>query len=279
MFIDWAPDPLHNHGGVTAFEQMLFIESLDAMANVLDALGREGAATYRKRANSLRAEIVPLFWNDKKGGLMHLLRDDGTLDGQLTRYPNMFGLGWGYFNAKQRDSVLKNVIFNDDVMAIQTPYMRFYELDALCGLGMQTNVHDTVRSYWGGMLAEGATSFWELYNPKEKGVEKYAMYRRPFGKSLCHAWGAGPIYLFGRHLLGVRPVKPGFAEYEVMPTLAGLAWIEGTVPTPHGEIRVSCRDGILSVMGDGHGTGTLVLPDGIRRAIPPHGFQSPVHGL
>ena len=278
MFIDWAPEKLHNNGGVTSFEQMLLVESLASLANVLDVLGRDGAAAYRKRANSLRAQIVPLFWNDEKGGLMHLLRDDGTLDGQLTRYPNMFGLEWGYFNAEQRQRVLRDVILNDSVMEIQTPYMRFYELDALCGLGMHTNVLDIVRAYWGGMLDEGATSFWELYNPKEKGLEKYAMYKRPFGKSLCHAWGAGPIYLFGRHILGVCPVKPGFAEYEVRPNLAGLSWVEGSVPTPHGEIRVSYRDGVLSITGDGHGIGMLFLPGDIPRKIPPHGFRGRVQG-
>ena len=268
MFIDWAPEPLHNSGGVTSFEQMLLVESLTAMANVLDALERDGAETYRRRADSLRAEIVPLFWSREKGGLMHLLRDDGTLDGQLTRYSNMFGLGWGYFNDMERGSVLENVIFNRSVMEIQTPYMQFYELDALCGLGMHENVLDAVKSYWGGMLAEGATSFWELYNPKEKGSEKYAMYGRPFGKSLCHAWGAGPIYLFGRHVLGVTPTKPGFSEYEIRPNPTGLLWFEGRVPTPHGEIDVAYSDGVLSVSGDGYGAGTLILPDGIRRIIP-----------
>lgn len=268
MFIDWAPETLHNNGGVTSFEQMLLVESLTSLANVLDALGRDGAVAYRERADKLRAEIVPLFWSKERGGLMHLLRDDGTIDGQLTRYPNMFGLGWGYFNVEQRESVLKNIIFNDSVMEIQTPYMRFYELDVLCGIGLHKNVLHTVRSYWGGMLAEGATSFWELYNPKEKGAEKYAMYRRPYGKSLCHAWGAGPIYLMGKHILGVTPTKPGFAEYEVRPNLSGLAWIDGVVPTPHGEVHVSCSNEVLSVTGDGHGVGTLVLPDGVRQTLP-----------
>ncbi|MBQ3341262.1 MAG: alpha-rhamnosidase [Kiritimatiellae bacterium] len=268
VFIDWAPETLHNTGGVTSFEQMLFVEALEALAEIADTVGRNDAAAYRERAAKLRAEIVPLFWSKERGGLMHLLRDDGTLDGQLTRYPNMFGLGWGYFNAEQRESVLGNVIFNDNVMEIQTPYMRFYELDVLCGLGLHKNVLHTVRSYWGGMLAEGATSFWELYNPKEKGAEKYAMYRRPYGKSLCHAWGAGPIYLMGKHILGVTPTKPGFAEYEVRPNLSGLAWIDGVVPTPHGEIHVTCSNDVLSVTGDGYGVGTLVLPDGVRRTLP-----------
>ena len=237
MFIDWAPQPLHNAGGVTSFEQMLLVEALEALADVADTIKRPGPDAWRARAKKLRAEIVPLFWNAEKGALMHLLKDDGTLDPQLTRYPNMFGLAWGYFDAAQRDSVLKNVIFNDAVMKIQTPYMRFYELEALCSLGLQTKVMDEIRAYWGGMLNEGATSFWELYNPDEKGLAKYAMYGRPFGKSLCHAWGASPLYLLGRYYLGVSPTKPGYEEYVVQPDLGGLAWMEGSVPTPHGTIR------------------------------------------
>ena len=169
----------------------------------------------------------------------------------------MFGLASGYFNDAQRESVLKNVIFNAAVMKIQTPYMRFYELEALCRLGLRKRVLDEVRAYWGGMLDEGATSFWELYNPDEKGAAKYAMYGRPFGKSLCHAWGASPIYLFGRYVLGVEPTKPGYAEYVVAPDLGGLDWVEGTVPTPHGPVTVSVKGGVATATGPANCAGTL----------------------
>ena len=257
MFIDWAPEELHNTGGVTSFEQMLLVEALEALAEVTETIGRGDASAYRARAAKLRAEVVPLFWNAEKGALLHLLKDDGTLDPQLTRYPNMFGLAWGYFDAAQRESVLKNVIFNDAVMKIQTPYMRFYELEALCRLDLRKRVLDEVRAYWGGMLDEGATSFWELYNPEEKGAAKYAMYGRPFGKSLCHAWGASPLYLFGRYVLGVEPTKPGYAEYTVAPDLGGLDWAEGVVPTPHGPITVSVKGGVATATGPAGCSGTL----------------------
>ncbi len=39
--------------------------------------------------------------------------------------------------------------------------MRFYELEALCALGEQDAVMKEMKAYWGGMLKEGATSFWE----------------------------------------------------------------------------------------------------------------------
>ena len=68
----------------------------------------------------------------------------------------------------------------------------------------------------------------------------YAMFLRPrrFGKSLCHAWGASPVYLLGRYYLGVTPTSPGFKTYDVKPNLGGLDWIEGDVPTPWGRIHV-----------------------------------------
>jgi len=259
MFIDWAPEPLHNTGGVTSFEQMLFVRALEAMAEVGDVVGasKKLVGMYKVRAQKLKLEVLPLFWSAEKGALMHLLKDDGKLDEQLTRYPNMFGLAWGYFDDAQRASVLKNVIFNDKVMKIQTPYMRFYELESLCTLGRQADVMKTMLEYWGGMLDEGATSFWELYNTDEKGLAKYAMYGRPYGKSLCHAWGASPIYLLGRYYLGVEPTKPGFAEYVVKPCLGGLKWMEGDVPTPSGPVHVRVDASGVSVTGNA-GVGKLV---------------------
>ncbi len=239
MFIDWAPVELPNHGGVTSFEEMLLVRALEATAAIAKEVGADAdAEAYLARAKKLRAEIVPLFWNEEKGGLMHLLKNDGTLHPLLTRYPNMFGLFYGYFDEAQKKRVVKDVLLNDEVMKIQTPYMRFYELESLCALGMQKDVTKEIKAYWGGMLKLGATSFWELYNPAETGLQHYAMYGRPFGRSLCHAWGASPVYLFGRYYLGVTPTSPGFETYEVKPNLGGLDWIEGEVPTPWGRIHV-----------------------------------------
>jgi hypothetical protein len=88
------------------------------------------------------------------------------------------------------------------------------------------------------MLNLGATSFWEKYNPNETGVEHLAMYGRPYGKSLCHSWGASPLYLFGKYYLGVQPEEAGYKTFSIRPILGGLQWIEGSVPTPEGEIKV-----------------------------------------
>jgi hypothetical protein len=115
-----------------------------------------------------------------------------------------------------------------------------------------------ILNYWGGMLDAGATSFWEVYDPAEKGAAQYAMYGRPFGKSLCHAWGASPIYLLGRYFLGVKPTKAGYEEYEIKPQLGDLNWLEGTVPFPHGEVKVYLDRQKIRIKSTS-GTGTLKL--------------------
>jgi len=274
MFIDWAPKALPNYGGVTSFEQMLLVRALEATAGVARDVGAaDDAKAYLARAKALRDEIVPRYWNAERGALMHMVYNDGRVDPTVTRYPNMFGLFYGYFDEAQRKSVVENVMLNDGVMKIQTPYMRFYELEALCTLGMQSEVLEEIRSYWGGMLDLGATSFWELYNPDEKGDAHYAMYGRRFGKSLCHAWGASPVYLLGRHFLGVAPTGPGFSTYDVRPATGGLEWMEGEVPTPRGTVRVTVRGGRATARGDGFGRGTLHW-NGKTAEIPPEGEVS-----
>jgi hypothetical protein len=141
----------------------------------------------------------------------------------------MFGIFFDYFTPEQKIAVKQNVLLNDKIAKITTPYMRFYELEALCAMGEQSYVLKEMKSYWGGMLKLGATSFWEEYNPDKKGTEHLAMYGRPFGKSLCHAWGASPIYLLGKYYLGVSPVTAGYETYKIEPSLGGLEWMEGKV--------------------------------------------------
>jgi hypothetical protein len=86
------------------------------------------------------------------------------------------------------------------------------------------------------------------------------MYGRPYGKSLCHAWGASPVYLLGKYYLGVRPTKPGYEEFEVCPSLGDLEWIAGDVPTPNGLIHVEMNRHEIKVRATA-GRGTLYYGD------------------
>ncbi|WP_435132756.1 alpha-rhamnosidase [Formosa sp. A9] len=256
VFIDWA-DGLPKTGEVS-FEQMLLVRSLEAMAVSAEIAGEsEDYKAYKNLAEDLKTKLFDIFWDEAENVMKHQ-RVDGEIQKMVTRYANMFGIFFNYFNENQKQSVKEKVLLNDDILEITTPYMRFFELEALCAMGEQEFVLNEIRDYWGGMLNLDATSFWEKYDPKQTGEEHLEMYGRPYGKSLCHAWGASPIYLFGRYYLGVEPTAPGYATYEIKPNLGGLEWMKGKVPTPNGKVELHITPNEINVKAS-EGEGILII--------------------
>ncbi len=235
VFIDWAD---MEKDGEVSFEQLLLARSLEAMslsANL--ANDKEYGQKCKALSEEIRNKVTSVFWNEEKGAFLHN-RKNNVLSETVTRYANMFLILFGYANPEMEQQIRDNVLLNDDILKITTPYMKFYELASLCEIGEKQKAIEYVKNYWGGMLKLGATSIWEAYDPEQSGTEHYAMYGRPFGKSLCHAWGANPVYLFGKYLLGVKPTSPGYKNFVIEPSLAGLEWIKGKVPTPSGNIEI-----------------------------------------
>jgi hypothetical protein len=254
IFIDWA-EGLSKKGEVS-FEQLLLCRSLETMALCAGiANDNAGGDRYKQLSGELKTKFFTYYWSDAKQALVHS-RINGAQTDNVTRYSNMFAIFFNYFNETQKQAVKKSVLLNDNIQKITTPYMRFYELEALCAMGEQDYVLKEMKDYWGGMLKLGATTFWEEYNPAKKGAEHYSMYGREFGKSLCHAWGASPIYLLGKYYLGVQPTAPGYEQYSIQPQLGGLQWMEGKVPTPNGAIDVYCSTKQIKITSP-TGTGTL----------------------
>ena len=251
VFIDWAPI---EKSGEVSFEQLLLSRSLEATSRCAGLVNdREAEDKYGKLSVDLKQKIIDTFWSGQRNAFVHT-RNNGVLSQNVTRYTNMFAILFDYVDDNKKQLIKENVILNDTILKITTPYMKFYELAALCEINEKEKVLQFVREYWGGMLNLGATTIWEAYDPSQKGDEHYAMYGRPFGKSLCHAWGANPVYLFGKYLLGVKPLTPGYKSYLVEPSLAGLQWIKGRVPTPMGNIEVYADKKtmkIKSVEGEG----------------------------
>jgi len=165
-------------------------------------------------------------------------------------------------NEKQKKDILDNVINNDKIPALETPYMRFYELSAMCELGDYGNVYQQMISYWGGMLDEGATTFWELYRPEEKGLERYSMYNCKYGKSLCHAWGASPIYILGRYFIGLTPEGDGYSKYKLKPNINYLGDFNIEFNIKGGKVIIVRSGDNLTVQSPTH-DGVIELNDAI----------------
>lgn len=168
------------------------------------------------------------------------------------------------------------VLAQDPHRGLSTFY-GYYVLQARALAGDYAGCLDLIRAYWGGMLAMGATTFWEgfdidwmessagidgLVPPGKRDIHAdFGDYCYPgLRHSLCHGWAAGPTAWLTEHVLGLAPAAPGFARVRVAPHLAGLEWARGTLPTPHGVITVSHERG-----RDGSVHTHVELPDGVVR--------------
>ncbi len=128
-----------------------------------------------------------------------------------------------------------------------TPYYNFYVVSAMARMGHRRAALGWIRRYWGGMVQEGATSFWEAYNPTWfKGFLYQASLQADgvsgFSVSLAHGWSSGVTPWLMSEVLGIRPTAGGFSRVDIRPDLIGLTWAKGAEPTPHGLLRVAIRD-------------------------------------
>ena len=80
-----------------------------------------------------------------------------------------------------------------------TPYMYHNYVDALLSVGEKEKALEVLCDYWGGMMDQGADTFWELYNPENPNESPYG---GTIVNSYCHAWSCAPAY-FLRKFLGV----------------------------------------------------------------------------
>jgi alpha-L-rhamnosidase len=94
-----------------------------------------------------------------------------------------------------------------------TPYYGYYVLEALASLVIPEQALAWMRQYWGGMIAEGATSFWESYDPRWPKENPHASLQADnktgYYISLAHGWSAGPTIWLQENILGVRELTPG----------------------------------------------------------------------
>lgn len=240
IFIDWAD--LDKTGPLCA-EQMLLLQCYHVMKLAGKCIGID-TVHYENKGEVLWENIQIYYWDNEKGGFIDSFTSSKR---NVTRHANIFAILFDFVTEEQTESIVRHVLMNPDIPQITTPYFKFYELEVWSILGYNKEVSQVILDYWGGMLDRGATTFWEEFIPGMEAPEEYAMYGDPFGKSLCHAWGASPIYLIGRYILGVQPLTPGYESFEVKPDLSIFSSFDGTVPIKNGEVQLHWGENKLLV--------------------------------
>lgn len=250
IFVDWSD--IDKDGAVCA-EQMLYIAANKAMAALTRLVGAD-PSSYEEKYSRLIETTNKFFWKEEKGAYIDCYESGKN---HISRHANVFAILYDVANEEQKAKIIENVLENDKITKITTPYFEGFELDVMGKIGHFDFIENVIKTYWKGMLDLGATTVWEEYNPNLSGAQHYEMYGHKYGKSLCHAWGASPIYLLGKYYLGVTPTSSGYETFEVKPYLGGFKFIDGVVPIKDGSVRVKLSKDKLSVVATKNG-GTLI---------------------
>jgi hypothetical protein len=258
LFVDWA---LWLNGDTPQARETTVLEYIRAYRDgawLLRQIGDTGNADhFAQRADQLAALARSTDWNDGSYGPRWQTNAMAVISG--TAQPAQYGSIW--------QNVLSQVgqpTFRPNVIS---PYYGSYVLDAMAETHHRAAALAWIREYWGGMIAEGATSFWEAYDPSwpksDPHVDLQADDTAGYRISLAHGWSSGPAFWLMEQVLGIQPTAHGFAQTTIRPDLVDLTWAHGAEPTPHGLLQVDLRQ-----THEQHSLQAVIdLPPGVRATV------------
>ena len=85
-------------------------------------------------------------------------------------------------------------------------------------------------------MLERADQMWDMWRKMLDNQMTTCVENSTDERSDCHAWGALILYALPALYLGIRPIRPGFAEYRQSTDLGHLSWIRGEAVIPGGKI-------------------------------------------
>jgi alpha-L-rhamnosidase len=237
-FVDWSPELNGQYPEALRATQFEFYLGYRDAASLLRSMGDSANADRYDR----RAEML------KQAAQKYLL--DPSTDTFGNRWQtNAIAVFSGVASQQQHapiwDKVLSTVPDTEYTAYITTPYYNYYIISAMAETGHRAQTIEWIKKYWGGMIAEGATSFWEAYYPSWPKNNFHTSLQADNGTgyfvSLAHGWSSGPTAWMMEQILGIQPTAAGFSKVTIRPDLAGLAWAKGAEPTPHGLLRVDLK--------------------------------------
>jgi len=236
LFVDWAPGLYGYTREAIIGTNLQYVIAYNRGSLLLHMLGDQANADkYGAQSNKLLAAIRGRFrdTNAPTYGASWQLNALASL--AFENDPTAGPVLWSrIFSHVKQDSPTDQVI---------SPYFNAHVLDAMAALGHRDEALAWVRTYWGGMLAEGATSFWESYDLRWPKTNPHLSLQADgtsgYFVSLAHGWSSGPTAWLTENVLGIREPHDGYKSVTIQPDLAGLDWARGSVPTPHGILYLS----------------------------------------
>lgn len=234
QFFDWIG--LDNGHRIVTHNNTFLVDSLRLGARMAEVAGDPPTASrYRAAADRLVARINEHLWDDVRGAYVDSIRNDGARSTSVSRQINTLALLHGVVPPDREKRALPIVLGEqtDGVVQFGSPFATLYLLEYLGETGRVAPMLDVIRDLWGGMMDAQTTTFWESFANGNLGGGRYPT------RSYCHAWSAGPAYVFSRYLIGARIEEPGGSRLSLTPRVDCLDRADARIPLPAGEARLS----------------------------------------
>ena len=209
-------NPSDSSAGTPTAEAGLAAASAAAAGRVCRSLGNTGAAaTCQEEAGRLR-ELVQRRWREPEG----LFPESAVEGGRFSQWANALVLYGSLARADQKERIAAAI--GDPVLSpVEGLVQAWFLCEGLWRSGDEQRALEYARKHWERMAARpGAT--WA-----DRALRPSAPYE------------PGPEHMVGAHLLGVEPLRPGFAVSRIRPPRGVATSASGSVPTPAGDIAVS----------------------------------------
>jgi hypothetical protein len=240
LYVDWSPELNGDTPETRRATTLEYIRAYREAAWMLRELGdTANADKYQSRAQQIQAAAQKYLLDPQTGAFGPRWQTNAAAVIGGTAKPDQYGAIW--------KSVLSQVGNGDTHGLIISPYYNYYVIRAMGEMGHRQEALKWIRQYWGGMVDEGATSFWEGYDPswyhEDFHSSLQADNRSGYFVSLAHGWSAGPTAWLMEQVLGIQPTSAGFSTVDIRPDLVDLDWARGAEPTPHGLLKVDAKKG------------------------------------
>lgn len=180
-FIDWQ-----NGFNRQASEQGAIIYGLDSMCSLAKVLSKEDETKHLPAMiEKMRRRAVEALWDKERG--VWISGKERNVSWMSQAYLALAKAG----SEEMRRGSLSRIRTLKGAVPPRTPYAYHYFVEGLWAAGMKSEAIGLVREYWGGMVAKGADTFWEAYDPNDDFVSPY---NNVLLNSYCHAWSCTPSY-------------------------------------------------------------------------------------
>jgi alpha-L-rhamnosidase len=244
-FMDWAGVGRHAQACALNAQLAGCFWAASEMAETLE--NKRVSSHYAQRAQNIQSSLNRLHWDERRGIYVDCVNAESSLQElRVSQHSNAAMILWGNAPPErwprmiQRISNVRRLKFTaappiaptgeildteHDIVMANTFYSHFVN-QAFVKAGRVDLMLANLRDRFGKMIARGATTFWESFEPTA---------------SLCHGFSATPTYQLTTGICGVSPAHNGFTSMRFAPNIVDLESVQAKLGTVLGVISVSLQ--------------------------------------